>query len=203
MTTRAELRDRLRRELDDSGVAQLWSDALLNDWIADAIGHYERHQPREASTTLQTVAGQADYALPGDTLHVLDVEHPAGIPRTPWHADAAPHEQTYRVWGATLTLDPAPGASGEEIALRYLATYPRPTQDPDVLQTPAADDHLLVLYAAWRALVWVGASEAKRQRFERQRGATAADEAQRYRQALEDELQARGRVRSRQLHPRT
>ena len=43
VSTRATLRARVRDELNDNGSTKLWSDALLNEWIADAILPIERH----------------------------------------------------------------------------------------------------------------------------------------------------------------
>ena len=40
MTTRAELRTRIRTELNDAGGTPLWTDAALNQWIDEAIRDY-------------------------------------------------------------------------------------------------------------------------------------------------------------------
>ena len=37
MATRAELRQKIRDELNDNAAAKLWTDALLNDFIVQAI----------------------------------------------------------------------------------------------------------------------------------------------------------------------
>src|SRR5690349_11462559 len=81
MTTRAELRARIRSELNDAGGTPLWSDAALNQWLDEAIREYGEQLPREVSLSLTSVGGQAEYALPSDTDRVLRVEHPGGLLR--------------------------------------------------------------------------------------------------------------------------
>lgn len=202
MTTRAALRTQIRNELNDAGATPLWSDERLNQWLAEAIRDYGRALPREVETSLASVADQAGYVLPADALRVARVEHPADVLRVAG-ADGA-EAAGYEVFGGQLVLAPAPGASGEAIGLRYLARYAEPAADGDTLATPVEDDALLVWYACWRALGWISADEAKRQRFERQRGATAAAEAEHYRQLYREALADRRRpLRSGRLTSRS
>src|SRR5439155_14826525 len=46
MTTRAEIRGRIRDELNDNGSVKLWTDALLNRWIGEATKEWSRVVPR-------------------------------------------------------------------------------------------------------------------------------------------------------------
>ncbi len=70
MTTRLELRNAIRGELNDSGPVYLWPDARLDRWIVEAVHDYGRYLPREASVVLTSVGGQASYALPaGGSIH--------------------------------------------------------------------------------------------------------------------------------------
>lgn len=206
MTTRGELKARVRSELNDAGAARLWSDSLIEGWIGEAIRAYGRSLPREAVTTLASVAGQADYALPADTLAVLRVEHPEGIVRV-GRPGAAGEDlaatlgwPAYDVYAGTLTLRPAPGRSDEAIRVRYQASYPEPAADGDLLATPPAHDDLLVWQACFRALAWIGTDEAKRQRFERERGVSAAEAATEYRARYAEAVRQIGsRVAGRRL----
>jgi hypothetical protein len=191
VTTRAALRTQVRNELNDAGTTPLWSDERLNQWLAEAIRDYGRALPREVSTTLASVADQAGYALPADTLRVARVEHPANVLRVAG-ADGA-EVAGYEVFGGQVVLAPPPGASGEAIALRYLARYAEPAADGDTLTTPSEDDGLLAWYVCWRALGWISTDEAKRQRFERTRGASAAAEAERYWQLYREAIGVRHR----------
>jgi hypothetical protein len=207
MTARTALRAIVRAELNDSGSLQLWSDALLNQWLAEAIRDYGRNLPREATQTLVSVANQADYSLAADCQRVVRVEHPADFFRLPdplsagdvVDLDAIPKavavQLAYEVWGPfgamVLSLRPAPTAAGESIRVRYLAVYAEPASDADVLATPAQDDHLLVWFICDRALQWLGTDESKRQRWERDRGITAQRAAGQYERDYRSELRRR------------
>ena len=207
-TTRSAWRALVRNELDDNGATKLWADALLNEWLNEGIRDYARVFPLEATTTLITVAGQAAYALPAGLVEVVRVEHPTNIfrvhqPRVggDWRAgtDVVPCEErrgsryAYDVWGSTLELEPAPTASGETIGVRYVARRAEPAGDADALPVDDGDVELLTFYVCSRALFWITAQEAKRQAFERQRGADASEMARSYRLFYADGIAARRR----------
>ena len=179
-----------RAELGDEGATKLWSDALLNRWLNEAIRDFGRVVPREETAMLTTVAGQAAYDLPLGLVEVVRVEHPSNVFRTfepryggDWRqgTDVALGEEGpgsrygYDVWEGQLVLEPAPGASGESIVVRYTTRRAEPTADTDPLPVEGGDVELLTLYVCGRALAWVSGQEAKRQAFERERGASAAD----------------------------
>jgi hypothetical protein len=204
----------VRAELGDEGATKLWSDGLLNEWLNEAIRDYGRVVPREEATTLQTVAGQAAYDLPPGLVEVVRVEHPANTfrvfaPRTggdgtdptpapsPREGEGSPF--SYDVWRGQLVLEPAPGADGAAIGVRYTTRRAEPTTDADPLPVAGGDEDLLLLYACSRALTWVSAQEGKRQAFERNRGASAAqlagDYAARYGAALASRQRTGARAR--------
>jgi hypothetical protein len=219
-TTRTTWRTLARNELDDNGSTKLWSDGLLNEWLAEAIRDYGRVFPLETTGTLATVASQADYTLPTGLLELVRVEHPTNTFRVhqertggDWRrgtAAVSPEDRggdqyAYEVWGTTLSLEPAPGASGETITLRYVARRAEPSADGDALPLDDWDVELLTFYVCARALFWIGAQEAKRQAFERQRGADATKLAKEYRAMYAEGIAARRRQvspRGRRLVPR-
>ena len=188
MTTRAEIRQRIRDELNDNASAKLWSDALLNQWVVEGLREIGRRLGLEKTTSLTSVASQEAYGLPADTLEVTRVEHPASVMRVPGGlrsgegttdgagvatiAGASPSR--YELFGGQLVLVPPPSTSGDEIRVRYRGAYAEPSTDGAVLDVPARDENLMVAYACSRALQWVGTDEAKRQGFERSRGADPA-----------------------------
>jgi len=207
-TTRAAWRTLARNELDDNGSTKLWSDGLLNEWLAEAIRDYARVFPLETTGTLTTVASQADYTLPTGLLELVRVEHPTNTFRVhqeraggDWRRSTAnvPLEDrsggryAYEVWGTTLSLEPAPTASGESISLRYVARRTEPSADGDALPVDDWDVELLTFYVVSRALFWIGSQEAKRQAYERQRGADATKLAREYRCMYADGVAARRR----------
>jgi hypothetical protein len=216
VTTRAELRARIRSELNDGGGVALWADGLLNQWAVEALRAFGRQVGLEKSVTLASVAGQASYALPADLLQVRRVEHPSGLYRTPAPfaaGDAAPDgplvdalggptlpELLYDVWAGALVLSPPPGTAGEPIVVRYVGAYAEPSSDASVLDVAAQDEDALVLFVCGRALRWIGMDEAKRQRFERQRGADPHTLRRDYDREYQTLVrQRRGRVATRRL----
>ena len=214
MTTRLELRARVRAELNDAGGTPLWTDALLNQWLDEAIREYGENFPREASASLTSVAGQTEYVLPSDVDRVLRVEHPQGVFRVAARAaggdvlavetiELAPAIGTFDAWAGQLVLQPAPDVSGEAIRVRYLATYATPTSDVATLATPARDDAVLMWSVCGRALRWIDTDESKRQRFERERGASAHQAANEYQREVRAAFDRRARrVRSTRLAAR-
>jgi hypothetical protein len=192
VTTRAALRSLIRQELNDAGGTPLWTDSLLNEWIAEAVRQYGRALPKEAATTLTTVADQAAYALPADTDRVLRVTLPEDVP---WSPDLGSRRayRSYRVFAGELALEPAPSTSGESIGVAYLARYAEPAADGDTLATPSADDDILLRLVVARALRWITLDEAKRQRFERQRGSSTAEAAALYEREARDLIHHRQR----------
>jgi hypothetical protein len=157
------------------------------------------------------VADQADYNLAGDCQRVARVEHPTGFFRVPDPLSAgdvtfddpsqvkplAPMQLSYEVWGPqgarVLTLRPAPADASDNIKVRYLASWAEPSLDADVLATPAPDDQLLVWYCCARALAQLGTDESKRQRWERDRGASVQGQAFYYRGLYDVELERRAK----------
>lgn len=186
MSTRATLRTTIRAELNDSGGTALWATALLDRWIADAIRAWSRDVPRERTWSQTTTANVASYAVPADWMDGVRVEHPSGYYRMRGafaggdvdpgalitvDPSIKPGALLWDVWAGNLVLSPAPGASGETVSVRYLAQYTAVTDDVTTVDVPAAEESALVWWTAARALEWLGMDEARRQRFERDRGA--------------------------------
>lgn len=213
MTTRAGLRNLARLELHDNGVPQLWTDDLLNAWIAEATRDYSAHLPKAATGIIAAVANQAEYGLPADCLRVARVEHPTGFFRVPNGRAAGDvvdpfialqgtprvlsSQLTYDMWGSygafTLTLEPAPSDASDAIRVRYLAAWAEPGADGTALATPPIDDHLLKWFVCEAALRWLGTDEAKRQRWEQQRGAAAVGAGHEYGRGLRTAYEQRER----------
>ncbi len=225
MTTRADLRARVRADLNDTGAAQLWSDADLDRWLGEAIRAWSIDAPAQRTTSLSSVKGQPDYTLPADLLQVLRVEHPPDTFRTPAsiaggdttpdlpsqlvsteRGERLPGAGTYDVFAGLLTLDPAPDAAGQAIVVRYLGTYAVPSSDATVLDLPALDEDPVVWLACGFALRWLGADESKRLRFERSRGADPLTIRRGFERQVKDAIDSRARRRTaghRRLVPRS
>ena len=218
MTTRADIRTRARDELNDTGAVKVWSDALLNRWIGDALREWSRVVPRDRTWQTASTANDPTYVLPSDVLEVVRVEHPPGIFRTRGGlrdgdvsptADASalgswsglnPAQLMWEQWGGEVVLIPAPDAAGEPIEVRYKGAYTVPADDVTSLDVAASDEDALVLYGCARALQWIAVDEAKRQRFEHQRGADPSDGRREYERRFQALVrQRRGGVRPRRI----
>ena len=218
MTTRAEIRTRTRDELNDNGGVKLWSDGLLNRWIGEAIREWSRVAPRDRTWQTTSTANDPSYALPSDVLEIVRVEHPPGVFRTHgglrdgdvsptadlgglegW-TGLRPAQLTWEQWGSEVVLVPAPDVTGETIEVRYKGAYSVPADDVTPLDVPIADEEALVLYACGRALQWIALDEAKRQRFEQQRGADPGASRQAYERGFRTLARERtGGVRRRRI----
>jgi hypothetical protein len=218
MTTRAEIRTRTRDELNDDASVKVWSDGLLNRWIGEAVREWSRVVPRDRTWLTTSTANDPSYPLPADVLEVVRVEHPPGVFRTRsglrdgdvspsadlsglgiW-SGLKPAQMNWEQWGGEVVLIPAPDVTGETIEVRYKGAYTVPADDVTALEVAASDEEALVLYACGRALQWIALDEAKRQRFERQRGADPAVVRATYERAFQAQVrERRGGIRARRI----
>ncbi len=163
MTTRAELRSRLRRFLDDPDpAAPLWPDTALDDWLANAAREYGARFPREATVTLAPLIGQIDYPLPDDARRVVRVESPPGqalARRPPDLAHEPGAAQSYAAFGGALRFGLPPVAP---ILVAYRGPYPWPTAADTPLALPDEGLDLVLLGAAILALGQRQIAAAKR-----------------------------------------
>src|SRR5687767_1383532 len=127
MTTRSGLRQLIRDELNDNAATKLWTDALLSDYINQAIRAYSRELPKQATSTITVVAGTVAYNLPSDFDRAVRVEQPDDYIRI--HDPQERSAWSYRIWASQIILDPEPTQAGStyNITLDYLARYAEPT----------------------------------------------------------------------------
>ena len=218
MTTRADIRTHTRDELNDNATVKLWSDALLNRWVGEALREWARVVPRDRTWQTTSTANDPTYVLPGDVLEVVRVEHPPGIFRTRGglhDGDVSPSADisdlggwsglrtarlTWEQWGGEIVLIPAPDASGEAIEVRYKGAYTVPSDDVTALEVATDDAEALVLYVCARALQGIALDEAKRQRFEWRRGADPSTVRLEYERRVQAMVrQRRGAIRPRRI----
>lgn len=73
MTTRLTVRSRVRVELADPGPSYVWSDALLNQWVIEAIEQLSLDLPKPVQITTAALPGVKEYSL-ADYVTVADLE---------------------------------------------------------------------------------------------------------------------------------
>ncbi len=134
----------------------------------DGVREYSQHLPRVAAIQLLTVAGARYYALPWDTLAVLDVRFVAGgaaLPRMNhkwlsfgrWPAyDFLPRLDLTNPPQLLLSYDPV---GGETIEVTLQRPHAHELAAGDALPVPAEHHHVLVQYVLFAAARQLAAAE--------------------------------------------
>jgi hypothetical protein len=162
MTTRAELRSRLRRFLDDPDPSPRSGPTRRSTTGWRRPREYGARFPREATATIAPLAGQTDYPLPDDARRVVRVESPPGqaiARRPPDVAHEAGAAQSYAAFGGALHFGLPPTAP---LLVAYRGPYPWPEAADAPLPLPGDGLDLVLLGAAILALGQRQIAAAKR-----------------------------------------
>jgi hypothetical protein len=195
MTTKAELRDALRRRLEDVPVTGLWDDATLDDALADGLSRYGAIAPLEERSTVVVSESALSFTVAGletgeAIVRLLD---PGLAVVSPFLAeDRDQPGQGWRWWAGEIRLA-KPARAGNWI-VEWHRPRVLPATDPGVAPVNAGDEGAVTLIAAGSALRRRAVEEAKRGG----RGVEALLElAQEWEATGEKQARARGRyVRS-------
>lgn len=174
-TTRAALREMVRRRLADSSAEPLWEDAFLNDAIAEAVRRYSDRLPREAFANATVAAGARTVSVPEGVspfriVRVFDDrgdlwrQWEGSLSASPPVASApASGERLWRLWGDDLMLaSPAPRSAVWR--LEYRADRTPPTADGTPLDAEIGDEDILIALAMQVALVRRAIADGKASR---------------------------------------
>jgi len=161
MSTRAQLRARVRAYLDEAAAAY-WTDDELNNWIKQSYYYYYQWviQTFEGyfskDTLISIVANQAKYAVPSDFFKIRLLERVLPnqtVPLKPYDrmetanvtsgaAYGTFNVPTYRFEGQSIVLEPTPDSSFVDgLRLEY---YPQPSNLP--LDTSELDPGYLEIW---------------------------------------------------------
>jgi hypothetical protein len=152
MTTLADIRTRLRKDLHDEDATNYrWTDGELDRHIQHTVREFSLAVPLEAKSTPTTTAGSRDLSISGltDMVAIEAVEYPAG--------EFPPSYARYSVWLSTLTLltDRTPGA-GESVNVFWTKLH---TIDGSGSTVPARFEDVIAAGAAgYAALEWASFS---------------------------------------------
>ena len=164
--TAGQLVASIRPALGD-GSAVVWTDAELLGYLNEAVREYSQHVRRQSEATMTAVPGQRRYALPGDLLAVISVEHPVGQrPGSYLHPlgrrnrrfengrlyDLIPRRDATVPPVLLLSFDPEPGTT---LLVAYSRPHDAALSADSAVTVPAEHHHVLlhyVLYAAARRL---------------------------------------------------
>jgi hypothetical protein len=171
--TRLDLRNLVRRELQDTGSPPLWSDLQLNDDLAAGFTAYSQYFPNVLTAAFSSGAGETALLLGNTVLRVsavvvdgVTVEPVADMatlyepafrnqvsqtivqPVTPYGA-AATHGQAWAFFDQSVNFRYGLSA-GRAITVRYAVYHVLPSDDVTAVTVPDVDIELVVLYACDR-----------------------------------------------------
>lgn len=149
MTTLADIRTRVRKDLHDTDAAAYrWPDTQLDRHIEHALRDLSLASPREVSATITTTPGDRDLDISGlaGLVEIEAVEYPAG--RFP-----PAYVQVSR-WDETLTLLIEAEPDGSDARIHYTAVH---ELDADSSTLPAHLEDILATGAGgYAATEWAG-----------------------------------------------
>ena len=149
MTTLADIRDRIRKDLHDTDSASYrWPDTQLDRHIARALEEVSLAIPRELTTTMATTAGSRDLSLAAITglIAVEKAEYPA--------ARFPPCLAPFSRWADTLTLELETAPGGADATISYTARH---TLDSSSSTLPPFLEDLVVTGAGAYAVLEIAA----------------------------------------------
>lgn len=173
--TRLDLRNLVRREVQDTGSPPFWSDAQLNDDLQAAFQAYAQYFPYATTAVSSSGANQTMVSLGGAVLGVSavvvdgvtvpqvpdqatlyepafrnQVSQTVVQPVTPYGA-AATHGQAWAFFAQSVNFRYGL-AAGRAISVTSFAAHILPSDDVTAVTIPDADIELPVLYACDRLI---------------------------------------------------
>jgi len=151
VTTRADLLASLRVRLEDPTPAPLWTDAVLHDFLREALHRYSARFPRQQTETILAIGGELLLPLTGPATgrDIARVRLPNGtVLPSAVAGDPAPG---WSFWNGALVLT-VPAVAGSW-KVDYLALRELPDDDVTLVELPAGDEEIVVLMAASGALL--------------------------------------------------
>jgi hypothetical protein len=172
-TTRAMLREMVRRRLADTSAEPLWENDLLDDAIAEAVRRYGERFPREATATISVTSGARSLTIPaavnpGRIVRLCDERGDIwqrwteSLAVDPPVADAvATGHRVWRVWGNAIVLaSPAPRDGFWK--LEHLAARAIVDDDVTPMDFEIGDDDIHIAVAMHVALMRRAIADGKR-----------------------------------------
>ena len=214
MATLANIADRAQNALEDPSAAT-WTQALIEEWVCEAIRDYNLYFRRTATTAYNISSSSTTLTLSRLCRQVMSVEYPTGEdPPTyltrmdRYHPDFYKRDDNYDFepvdeYGQTedggyspyLVFSEAPD-TGETVTVIYRAIHDAELESSDLVTIPDEHQHLLVLFVTWKAFHEQAMDEAKNPdtttRLVQQMNLTAIAAEENYRRAMKQAIQMTG-----------
>jgi hypothetical protein len=132
----AEMRTRVRQDLQDSAAPQRWTDAEIDAAIQRVVDEYSLAAPIEQQTDLLTTNGSQEIIITSLTglLRIKSVEFPIG--------NVPPYYQHFDFWAGRLFIDDF--GNGQNARVRWLRRHTIAATSTTI---PTEHDEILVLGA--------------------------------------------------------
>jgi hypothetical protein len=163
MTTKLELRELVRRRLEDVSPAPLWDDATLDDALADGLARYGSIVPLEERSSVAVASGAGGFAVPGleSGVAIREVFAPNGTLISAAIATTFEEPgQAWRWWAGQILL--AKPAAGGNWIVEWRRPRLLPVGESGAVPVRAGDEGAVSLLAAASALRRRAVEEAKR-----------------------------------------
>ncbi len=172
MTTRANLRDLIRRRVADEINPFSFSNTIVNQFINDAIQQYSLYFPRilegTNAETINLNSNSKIYTLTTPNIQaILAVEYPIQSPPsyilpkayTAPDFNSGLHYATIGHPPSAILLSFTPG-NGESMAVSLAADHLYPTNDDDIITVPDQHLELITLYGRYLIHSYLATKEA-------------------------------------------
>ncbi len=163
MTTKAELRDMVRRRVEDTSLTSpLWDDETLDDALADGLARYGAIVPLEERSTIAVAEGVEEISVEEleRGMAVARVIDPAGRVTPRIDHPGAGVGQGWRWWAGAIRLA-VPAVAGAWV-IEWRKPRLLPALDEDEMPVRNGDAGAVSLLAAASALRRRAVEEAKR-----------------------------------------
>lgn len=161
--TLQNLVDRAQSVLSDAAAA-VWSEAVLKEWLNDAVRDYSVHFKRQRTATITTIADDRAYDLPSDFVAVISVEYPTGesvpeylVKRPFTHGDFWGNSGYFDIVrrgdaqnDSEIWISEKP-SNGQTITVEYEAWHDWALTASSYVTVPAVHHHVLIAYAVWQS----------------------------------------------------
>lgn len=163
MTTKLELRELVRRRLEDVSVAPLWDDTTIDDAMADGLMRYGSIVPLEQRSSIAVSSGVHEFTVPGleSGMAIREVFAPNGTLVPPALASTFEEPgQAWRWWAGQILL--AKPAAGGNWIVEWRRPRLLPANDGDPVPMREGDEGAVSLFAAASAIRRRTVEDAKR-----------------------------------------